>query len=273
MFSEMGKKPKNQIEHNSSNKGELQEGQDQEGTKAANASKSETKVTEVSTDIENNSKEEGKVLQPDIEAIKTQSLETLKQKNLEKAQAKVKEIDYPRELTEAEKKYLEDTLGWGEKQLKKCTINEKGVIVYKTDRRDLEGKVSENGVPYERKIIEINGVKIEGVFPRFNSVFDTYLDPIDYKSNTYADECNAKLKDEINNNPELRKQFTPEQLKDITEGRTPRGYVWHHNEEPGKMQLVKRIDHDRTIGGASHTGGNALWGPDSIDKPRKGEMF
>ena len=31
-------------------------------------------------------------------------------------------------------------------------------------------------------------------------------------------------------------------------------------EETGKMQLVKVEDHDRTQGGAAHTGGKALWG-------------
>ena len=36
--------------------------------------------------------------------------------------------------------------------------------------------------------------------------------------------------------------------------------MWHHNEETGKMQLVKIEDHDRTQGGAAHTGGKALWG-------------
>ena len=77
----------------------------------------------------------------------------------------------------------------------------------------------------------------------------------------------------IENDPELRSKFTPEQIKDIEEGRTPTGYVWHHNEEPGKMQLVKREDHDRTIGGAAHTGGSSLWGPDSVDNSNKGEDF
>ena len=71
----------------------------------------------------------------------------------------------------------------------------------------------------------------------------------------------------------MRSKFTPEQLKDIEEGRTPTGYVWHHNEEPGKMQLVKREDHDRAIGGAAHTGGNSLWGADSVDNGKKGESF
>lgn len=176
-----------------------------------------------------------------------------------------------RELTEEEKQELKNKLGWSDEKLKKCTIDEDGVIHYKTDRSDLEGKESENGVPYKRKTIEINGVKIEGVFPVFNSSFDTELSPDNLKTKAYAKECNAKLKEAIRNDQGLRSKFTAEQLQDIEEGRTPTGYVWHHNEEPGKMQLVKREDHDRVIGGAAHTGGNSLWGAESVDK--KGEKF
>ena len=176
-----------------------------------------------------------------------------------------------RDLTEEEKQELKDRLGWSDEKIKKCTIDEDGVIHYKTDRSDLDGKESENGVPYRRKTIEINGVKIEGVFPVFDSVFDTELSPDNLKTKAYAKECNAKLKEAIENDPELKSKFTDEQLKDIEEGRTPTGYVWHHNEEPGKMQLVKREDHDRVIGGAAHTGGNSLWGADSVEK--KGETF
>lgn len=181
--------------------------------------------------------------------------------------------DGTRELTEDEKQELKDKLGWSDEKLKKCTIDENGVIHYKTDRCDLEGQASENGVPYERRRIEINGVVIEGVFPKFESAFDTELAPDNLKTKAYAKECNAALKEAIENDPELRSKFTDEQLQDIEEGRTPRGYVWHHNEEPGKMQLVKREDHDRAIGGAAHTGGNSLWGADSVDNSKKGENF
>ena len=137
----------------------------------------------------------------------------------------------------------------------------------------MEGQTAENGVPYERRRIEINGVVIEGVFPKFESAFDTELAPDNLKTKAYAKECNEALKEAIKNDPELRSKFTDEQLQDIEEGRTPRGYVWHHNEEPGKMQLVKREDHDRAIGGAAHTGGNSLWGADSVDNSKKGESF
>ena len=181
--------------------------------------------------------------------------------------------DGTRELTEDEKQALKDKLGWSDEKLKKCTIDKDGVIHYKTDRCDLEGITSENGVPYERRRIVINGVVIEGVFPKFDSVFDTELSSDNLKTKAYAKECNVALKEAIANNPELRSKFTPEQIKDIEEGRTPTGYVWHHNEEPGKMQLVKREDHDRAIGGAAHTGGNSLWGADSVDNGKKGESF
>ena len=181
--------------------------------------------------------------------------------------------DGTRELTEDEKQAIKDKFGWSDEKIKKCTIDKDGVIHYKTDRCDLEGKTSENGVPYERRRIVINGVVIEGVFPKFDSLFDTELAPDNLKTKAYAKECNAALKEAIANDPELRSKFTPEQLKDIEEGRTPTGYVWHHNEEPGKMQLVKREDHDRAIGGAAHTGGNSLWGADSVDNGKKGESF
>lgn len=181
--------------------------------------------------------------------------------------------DETRELTEDEKQELKAKLGWSDERLKKCMIDENGVIHYKTDRSDLEGQTAENGVPYERRRIEINGVVIEGVFPKFKSAFDTELAPDNWKTKVYAKECNEALKEAIKNNPKLRNKFTDEQLQDIEEGRTPRGYVWHHNEVPGKMQLVKREDHDRVIGGAAHTGGNSLWGADSVDNSKKGESF
>lgn len=174
-----------------------------------------------------------------------------------------------RPLTEQEIKGIQEKTGWPEDKFKKCTTAEDSIIHYKTDRCDLEGKTSENGVPYIRRLIEINGVKIEGVFPKFESAFDTSLKPENYKSKLYAKECNANLKGAIEQSPELGKQFTKDQLDDIQEGKTPKGYVWHHNEEPGKMQLVRREDHDRAIGGAAHTGGSSLWGPDSVEKVKK----
>ena len=188
--------------------------------------------------------------------------------------------DGTRELTDDVKQKLKDILGWSDKKINEnCRIDKAGTIHYKTDCQDKEGTTADCGVSYERKTIEYKGIKIEGVFPVFDSAFDTELDAADYlKSNgKQFGECNKELKKAIENDPELREQFTDEQLEDIEDEKTPRGYSWHHSEEPGKMQLVKTEDHDKTIGGAAHTGGNSIWGNKSVDKSddsiQKGVQF
>lgn len=167
-----------------------------------------------------------------------------------------------RELTEKEKNELREKLGWTDAQISKCTIDESGVIHYKTDCSYMEGKETEGGVKYERKTVDIHGIKVEGVFPVFDSAFDIQLpEDMEKSSNTKQfNECNRQLREAVKNDPELRKKFTYEQLEDIENGDIPMGYVWHHNEETGKMQLVKIEDHNKTQGGAAHTGGKALWG-------------
>lgn len=172
------------------------------------------------------------------------------------------EVKPTRELTEDEENNLKEKLGWTDKQLSKCTIDEDGVIHYRTDREDMEGKIGENGILYERKTVDIHGIEIQGVFPVFESAFDAQLPEYLEKSSNASQfrDCNNQLKEAVNNDPELRDKFTKEQLEEIENGETPSGYVWHHNEEPCKMQLVKIEDHDRTQGGAAHTGGKSLWG-------------
>ena len=60
----------------------------------------------------------------------------------------------------------------------------------------------------------------------------------------------------VSENPELKKQFTTEQLEDIALGDTPSGFTWHHDAETGKMQLVDTNIHNST----NHTGGRNIWG-------------
>lgn len=114
------------------------------------------------------------------------------------------------------------------------------------------------GVPFETKIVEIDGVKIEVVVPRFDSQIDVQLPKELYKASDKEqfDYCNEKLKEEIKKNPELRAKFDETQLQQIEDGKTPEGFVWHHNEEQGKMQLVDAETHQKT----GHTGGKSLWG-------------
>ena len=42
----------------------------------------------------------------------------------------------------------------------------------------------------------------------------------------------------------------------MSDGTAPDGYVWHHNEECGKIQLVEYDLHAHT----GHTGGRSVWG-------------
>ena len=64
------------------------------------------------------------------------------------------------------------------------------------------------------------------------------------------------MKEAVEKDPELRAKFTEEQLEDIANGRTPDGYTWHHNQQPGEIQLVDESVHSQT----GHTGGYSIWG-------------
>jgi len=126
--------------------------------------------------------------------------------------------------------------------------------------KDLDGqKHPETGVPYERKIVrDDKGDPVEGVFPKFDSVFDVELpeDLLKASDKEQFNECNKQLKEAVEKDPELAKKFTPEQLEQIRNGETPDGYTWHHNEETGKMQLVDSETHAKS----GHTGGKIIWG-------------
>ena len=95
---------------------------------------------------------------------KTAATTECKNTNSEVFQNEMKPV---RELTDDEKKNLQESLGWTDKQIAKCKIDEDGVIHYKTDREDMEGKTTDNGVPYERKTVDIHGIKVQGVFSCF----------------------------------------------------------------------------------------------------------
>lgn len=129
-----------------------------------------------------------------------------------------------------------------------------------TINEDLEGKkYPETDVEYKRKVITLNGEKIEGVFPEFPSVFDTQLPKELWKASDVEQfrYCTQKLKERIERDPEFAKQFTPTQIEQIKK-RSPRisGLTWHHTEVPGKMQLVDAKLHDK----CRHTGGRNIWG-------------
>lgn len=114
------------------------------------------------------------------------------------------------------------------------------------------------GVPFERMTVD----NIEGVFPRFESAFDAKIPEELYEESDYRQFkcCCEQLNEAIERDPALKAQFSPEQLQQIREGvldgAAPEGYIWHHDVEPGKIQLVDSDIHAMT----GHTGGRVVWG-------------
>lgn len=127
-----------------------------------------------------------------------------------------------------------------------------------TINEGMEGKTV-NGVKFAKRIFTLNGEKVEGVFPVFKSEFECKLPENMYTAsdNEQMKYCTKKLAEKIERDPEFAKKFTPRQLEQIRNGE-PRisGLTWHHNEVPGKMQLVNAEDHSA----ARHTGGRSIWG-------------
>ena len=119
------------------------------------------------------------------------------------------------------------------------------------------------GVPFERKVIKLpNNDKIEGVFPVFDSQFDAKISESLYLESDKKQfcECNKQLLSAIDTSPDLKEKFTEEQIEQIRDGikdgTSPEGFVWNHDAEVGKIQLVDFDTHAKT----GHTGGRYLWG-------------
>lgn len=119
------------------------------------------------------------------------------------------------------------------------------------------------GVEFVRKTVDDGaGELVEGVFPKFASAFDTKLPKELYPESNFKQfkKANSDLIEKIDSTPELKNKFTSEQIQQIREGVTtgaaPDGYVWHHNEEVGVLQLVNENIHSKT----GHTGGREIWG-------------
>ncbi|MFQ9892172.1 MAG: HNH endonuclease [Emergencia sp.] len=120
-------------------------------------------------------------------------------------------------------------------------------------------KHPKSGVEFKANYVKYSdGRWLKGVFPVFESKADLQLPKSLYKASFVKQQSwlNKKLQKKIKNNPNLRNQFSEEDLADIENGITPNGYTWHHNEKEGLMQLVDTVKHDQT----GHDGGMSLWG-------------
>ncbi|MEN2467918.1 HNH endonuclease [Ornithinibacillus sp. JPR2-1] len=103
------------------------------------------------------------------------------------------------------------------------------------------------------------GVKFnKNGFPVFPRQYQTTLPTANLKSTnaTQFKYANKQLKASFDKSPSVRSKFNSLQQQDIRNGKTPRGYVWHHHENRGLLQLVDRNLHGKT----GHTGGKSIWG-------------
>lgn len=117
----------------------------------------------------------------------------------------------------------------------------------------------ETGVPFVKNKFTIDGQKMEGVFPKFDAVYETRLPREQWKQSDAVQirTCVQRLKEAIEKNPELAKKFTPRQLEQIRNNSPViSNLTWHHKENGGIMQLVDAEKHAKT----HHTGGASIWG-------------
>lgn len=129
-----------------------------------------------------------------------------------------------------------------------------------TRNMGLDGDVSDNGVPFERRTADLSeGLTVEGVFPDFESRHHVELgsEAKDMSLHQQFSACRADFQDHMYDDPDILDGITFEAMErmDSPQGYTPEGFTWQHNPETGSFDLVSQEDH-----AVGHTGGNALWG-------------
>ena len=129
-----------------------------------------------------------------------------------------------------------------------------------TRNMGLDGDISDNGVPFERRTADLSeGLTVEGVFPDFESRHHVELGS-EAKAMSLHQQfsaCRADFQDHMYDDPDILDGITFGAMErmDSPQGYTPEGFTWQHNPETGSFDLVSKDDH-----AVGHTGGNALWG-------------
>ena len=162
-----------------------------------------------------------------------------------------------KELTSDQKEDLINK-GMSPGLVNECRLD-KDIYVLKTQNDNLVNtRCPASDVQYIKKIIDLQGIKVEGVFAKFDAIFSAKLPAEKYLASDKVqfEYCNQQLKNEIKVNPSLKELFSERQLEQISVGQKPSGFTWNHNEEMGKMELVDTAKHSAT----PHTGGKAVWG-------------
>lgn len=138
-------------------------------------------------------------------------------------------------------------------------IRQGGKLVVKQFFKSSTGWITIRNGSLAGKAHPITGVKFDlKGFPNFNSQYTMTLANSLLKSTntTQFIRANSSLKSAFNSSSTVRNKFNLLQKLDISNGKTPRGYVWHHHQTRGVLQLVNKTVHDKT----GHTGGRAIWG-------------
>jgi len=97
-------------------------------------------------------------------------------------------------------------------------------------------------------------------FPIFDEFarYDTRFTSDEFRNASYTRQMSMATRDlrsQMDSNPQLRAQFTPEQRAEIRRGNSKiPDLTWHHHQESGRMQLVDSSVHIRT----GHIGGEAV---------------
>lgn len=209
MLPELGKV--NKQTETSSGKGELQESRIQEAPEASEASEVSQKRLDDAV----------KVLRPNIDLIKTQSLESVKQNNLEKPWASVKEDNGFRGLDEDKKAYLRGNSRLSETAIENLRIRDGNSYYLKCRNEELAGRTHEiTGVTYIENTITLDDVKIVVVVPEFASTFEC-----DIPAEIWASGdreifkcCTDQLRDCLEAHPDMKSQFNEQQLEQIMNG-------------------------------------------------------
>lgn len=119
----------------------------------------------------------------------------------------------------------------------------------------------DTGVPFETKTIELpNGDMVGGTFPIFESQFSVVLAEEVYleSDDIHFRIANETLYQSLEQDPSVTVHLglTQTEGEALSQHETPEGYVWHHHEQPGVLQLIEEDVHQQT----GHTGGREIWG-------------
>jgi len=128
---------------------------------------------------------------------------------------------------------------------------ERGNSTWTPETEDVAGQLDSYGV---------DGIEYRDGFPDFSPVaeYEHQLPEDLYESSDTAqfNDCNDALSNHLESDPDFGANFDDDQLEAIRAGEKPSGYTWHHDTEPGNMQLVPTRIHQN----CGHYGGKNIWG-------------